>query len=206
MNARLDLAAFLRAILAGFRHRLAFFILKKLVAFLLAGRANLLNDLGDSRREGRIDRRERFQRAASGDGVMRQLQTLRHACVIHGDHLKAMAHVVFAIQRAFGRGVGQGFVFGRVMMRMVSASMMGMFIFGARRHGASKQSRRSCAGGRDKIASVHRRCLPFFMIDIEASNTKMKPVFGRRVRRPLEEFQLALRRPYDLLNHTIIPV
>ena len=35
-----------------------------------------------------------------------------------------MAHVVFAIQRAFGRGVGQGFVFGRVMMRMVSASMM----------------------------------------------------------------------------------
>ena len=68
MNARLDLAALLRASLAGFRHRLAFFILKKLVAFLLAGRANLLNDFGDSRREGRIDRRERFQRAAGGDG------------------------------------------------------------------------------------------------------------------------------------------
>ncbi len=93
----LDLTALVGAFLAGFRHGLAFLILKEFIAFFLTGDTNLVDNFSESWRKLRINGRERLQCSTRRNRLIGQLQTLSHAGVIHRNHRKAMANVILSI-------------------------------------------------------------------------------------------------------------
>ena len=109
-----DLTTFVGASFTGVSASLAFDKLRELVAFLLAGHANIRNGLRKGRRERRVDARQRRQCAARGDQIVSRLRAIGHAGVLHRQHVEAMTKALVPSAHAFGAAFHDRFVFGRM--------------------------------------------------------------------------------------------
>jgi hypothetical protein len=113
-----SLRAFLGADLTGLATGFAFGNIGKLLAFRLAGLADLFNALGDGPHIRGIDCGQCLQSAASHDDLIGRVGATGHARILHRIHTEAMPEAIVASRDAMGSGF---------LKRLVFRQMHGLF-------------------------------------------------------------------------------
>jgi hypothetical protein len=109
-----SLRAFRGAGLTGLATGFAFGNIGKLLAFRLAGLADLFYALGDGPHMWRIDGGQCLQSTASHDDLIGRVGATGHARILHRIHAEAMPEAIVASRDAMGSGFLKRLVFRRM--------------------------------------------------------------------------------------------